>query len=181
MRKRDTTPERRRACFIAPMLLQRSAKLPEDDAWLIELKLDGFRAIAFKTGGKVHLRSRNDKDFNGRYPAIVKALSNMPDETVLDGEIVALDESGRPSFNVLQNYGSSDAPIFYYVFDLPVLAGRDARRLLLRWRSRSAFSRRCNRGGMKLIDYAGSKWIALVTNLNWPGGVFFNRFSAAVE
>ena len=49
----------------------------------------------------------------------------MPDETVLDGEIVALDESGRPSFNVLQNYGSSDAPIFYYVFDLLVLAGRD--------------------------------------------------------
>ena len=110
MRKRDATPEKRRASFVAPMLLQSSAKLPEDDAWLIELKLDGFRAIAFKTGGKVHLRSRNNKDFNGRYPAIVRGLSNMPDETVLDGEIVALDESGRPSFNVLQNYGSSDAP-----------------------------------------------------------------------
>src|SRR6185437_16077797 len=80
---------KRRASFIEPMLLQRSTKLPEDDAWLVELKLDGFRAIAFKTSGKVHLRSRNDKDFNG-YPAIVKGLSNMPDETVLDGEIVAL-------------------------------------------------------------------------------------------
>jgi len=55
----------------------------------------------------------------------------MPDETVLDGEIVALNESGRPSFNVLQNYCLSSAPIFYYVFDVIVLAGatcgRDAR------------------------------------------------------
>lgn len=125
MRKRDVAQEKRRALFIEPMLLQRSAKLPEDDGWLIELKLDGFRAIAFKTSGKVHLRSRNDKDFSGRYPAVVRGLSNMPDETVLDGEIVALDESGRPSFNVLQNYGSSDAPIFYYVFDLMMLSGRD--------------------------------------------------------
>jgi hypothetical protein len=54
MKKRDAVPEKRRASFVEPMLLQRSAKLPEDDAWLIELKLDGFRAIAFKTGGKVH-------------------------------------------------------------------------------------------------------------------------------
>jgi DNA ligase D-like protein (predicted ligase) len=125
MPKRDTASQKRRASFIEPMLLKRSAELPKDDAWLIELKLDGFRAIAFKTGGAVHLRSRNDKDFNGRYPAIVRGLSRMPDETVLDGEIVALDESGRPSFNVLQNYGSSDAPTFYYVFDVLVLAGRD--------------------------------------------------------
>ena len=55
------------------------------------LKLDGFRAQANKTGGRVHLRSRNDKDFNGKYPAIVQALAAMPDETVIDGEIVALD------------------------------------------------------------------------------------------
>jgi ATP-dependent DNA ligase len=49
----------------------------------------------------------------------------MPDETVIDGEIVALDESGRPSFNTLQNYGSSQTPILYYVFDVLVLAGKD--------------------------------------------------------
>ena len=54
----------------------------------VRTELDGFRA---KSGGRVHLRSRNDKDFNARYPAIVQALAALPDETVLDGEIVALD------------------------------------------------------------------------------------------
>jgi bifunctional non-homologous end joining protein LigD len=77
-----------------------------------EIKLDGFRAIAFKTGGKVHLRSRNDKDFR-RYAAVVRALQAMPDDTVLDGEIVALDSSGRLSFNALQNYGSTNAPVYF--------------------------------------------------------------------
>ena len=64
------------------MLLLRTEKLPEGANWLYELKLDGFRSVAFKSVGKVHLRSRNDKDFNGRYPAIVKALFGLLDETV---------------------------------------------------------------------------------------------------
>src|SRR5262245_14833354 len=49
----------------------------------------------------------------------------MPDETVLDGELLALDEDGRPSFNALQNYGSAATPVIYYVFDVMVLSGRD--------------------------------------------------------
>jgi ATP-dependent DNA ligase len=114
-----------KAAFVEPMLLERCSTLPESDGWLIELKLDGFRTIAFKSGGRVHLRSRNNKDFNGRYIEVVKALAGMPDDTVIDGEIVALDSEGRPSFNTLQNYGSAKAPVFYYVFDLMVLAGKD--------------------------------------------------------
>jgi ATP-dependent DNA ligase len=55
------------------------------------VKHDGFRSIAFKTGGRVHLGSRTDKDFSAKYPAIVKALSALPDETTIDGEVVALD------------------------------------------------------------------------------------------
>ncbi len=113
------------ARFIDPMLLLRTDRLPEGPAWEYEVKFDGFRAIAFKAGGKVHLRSRNDKDFNGRYPGGVTALAAMPDETVIDGEVVALDASGRPSFQSLQNYGSGGVAIVYYVFDVLVLKGYD--------------------------------------------------------
>ena len=89
------------ARFIQPMLLLRKERLAEGPEWLYELKLDGYRALVIKTGGRVHLRSRNDNDFSARYPSVVTALLHMPDETVIDGEIVALDEGGRPSFNSL--------------------------------------------------------------------------------
>src|SRR5580698_8732105 len=114
-----------KAGFIEPMLLLRTEKLPEGADWQYELKLDGYRTLAIKAGGKVHLRSRNDNDFNARYPSIVKALALMPDDTVIDGEVVALDEDGRPSFNKLQNYGSAGVPLHFFIFDLLILDGRD--------------------------------------------------------
>lgn len=110
------------------MLLLRADSLPDSGQWLYELKLDGYRAIAFKRDGVVHLRSRNDNDFSGRYPGVVKGLAKMPDDTVVDGEVVAFDDDGRPSFNALQNYGAAPAPVVYYVFDVMVLAGRDVMR-----------------------------------------------------
>jgi DNA ligase D-like protein (predicted ligase) len=106
------------------MLLLASEALPEGPGWTYELKLDGYRALAIKTAGKVHLRSRNNNDFNAKYPGIVIALAALPDETVIDGEVVTLDEAGRPSFNVLQN-GAAGAVIFYYMFDVLVLTGRN--------------------------------------------------------
>ena len=86
-----------RASFIEPMLLLRTEELPEGPERLIELKLDGYRAQAIKSGGKVQLRSRNDNDFNSRYPGLVKALASMPDETVIDGEVVAMKSEGLRS------------------------------------------------------------------------------------
>src|SRR5690242_14013528 len=115
------------AGFFEPMLLVATTSLPEGEDWAYELKLDGYRALAFKNNGRVHLRSRNNKDFAVRYPAIASALQKLPDETVIDGEVVAFDDSGRPSFNTLQNFGSSTVPIFYYAFDVLILRGRDVR------------------------------------------------------
>ena len=114
----------RKATFIEPMLLSRSEELPDGPEWLGELKFDRYRAVAVKSEGRIHLRSRNDNDFSSRYPAIASALSALPDETVIDGEIVALDQFGHPSFNVLQN-GGSKTTIIYYVFDVMPLTGRD--------------------------------------------------------
>jgi bifunctional non-homologous end joining protein LigD len=114
-----------KAAFIEPMLLLPTDKLPEGPDWTYELKLDGYRALAIKSNGKVRLRSRNDKDFSVRYPEFVQALASLPDESVVDGEVVALDDAGRPSFNALQNYSSSAVPLFFYIFDVLVFAGRD--------------------------------------------------------
>jgi len=116
-----------KAEFIPPMLLLRAERLPEGADWLYELKLDGYRAISAKSEGRVHVWSRNEKDFSGKYPSIVQALANLLDNTVVDGEIVALDDAGKPSFNALQNHGSSGARLVYYVFDVMVLAGQDLR------------------------------------------------------
>lgn len=98
--------------------------MTEGEQWVYELKRDGYRSPAIKTRGSVQLRSRNDNDFTLRYPGIAAALDALPNETVIDGEVVALDEAGRPSFNVLQNFGSSTGPVVYYAFDLLVLAGK---------------------------------------------------------
>jgi bifunctional non-homologous end joining protein LigD len=71
------------ASFIEPMLLLRKEKLPQGAEWAYEIKLDGYRAIAFEKGGKVQLRSRNDNDFSVQYPSIAEALKAMPDNTII--------------------------------------------------------------------------------------------------
>lgn len=85
--------------------------------WVYEIKWDGYRAIAEVDGNGVKLYSRNGNSFNNSYPEIVDALSKMKINAVLDGEIVALNKNGIPSFQLLQNY-NYDHPLIYYVFDL---------------------------------------------------------------
>jgi bifunctional non-homologous end joining protein LigD len=125
--------------FIEPMQSMAVAKLPDGPIWEYEIKFDGYRALGIRSGGCMRLISRNGNDFSARFPSVARALAKLPDDTVVDGEIVALDESGRPSFNVLQNYKHSDTPLQFYAFDLLHLAGRnlcdrplDERRELLR-------------------------------------------------
>ena len=92
--------------------------------WEYELKFDGYRALGIKSAGRVKLMSRNEKDLSGRFPTIAKAFEKLLDETIVDGEIIALDENGRPSFNALQNYDHDGTTLAFYAFDLLHLSGR---------------------------------------------------------
>jgi ATP-dependent DNA ligase len=121
----------RSAAFVEPMECLAVAKLPDGAQWLYEIKLDGYRAEAVKADGKVFLFSRRRKSFNRQYPLIIEALGNLPENTVVDGEVVALDESGRPNFDLLQNFRSAASRIHFFVFDLLIYQGRDLTRLPL--------------------------------------------------
>jgi bifunctional non-homologous end joining protein LigD len=107
---------KRKAEFIEPMECALVPKLPEGRQWTFEAKLDGYRAIGVK-GREVILYSRNHKNFNKRFPQIAEAFGDLPDETVIDGEVVALDESGRPDFHRLQHFTAEASRIHYFVFD----------------------------------------------------------------
>jgi ATP-dependent DNA ligase len=98
-------------------------KIPEGDVWTYELKLDGYRIEAVKTGGKVTLYSRRGTDLSQRFNYVTSALASLPDETVVDGELVALDEQGRPNFNLLQTFRSAESHIMLYAFDVLVRKG----------------------------------------------------------
>jgi DNA ligase D-like protein (predicted ligase) len=109
------------------MLCESAACPPDGGEWRYELKLDGFRAIGRKSGRSAQLWSRNQKDFTRRFPDVVKGIRELPNDTVIDGEIVALDIAGKPSFNLLQGLGTGPAVIVMYAFDLLMWQGRDVR------------------------------------------------------
>jgi bifunctional non-homologous end joining protein LigD len=121
--------------YVEPMKARLEEKLPEGEGWLFEVKLDGIRAIAVKDAGRVLLSSRRPRDLTKDYPKIVEALQQLgPEQFVVDGEIVALDEEGRSSFQSLQNLKQSEGkqpPVYFYLFDLINLHGRDLKSLPL--------------------------------------------------
>jgi bifunctional non-homologous end joining protein LigD len=110
--------------FVEPMKCLPVKKIPEGGEWLYELKFDGYRSLAIVRGGEALLLSRNKKSFNERFPAIVGTVGKLRvKDAILDGEIVALDEQNRPTFQLLQNYESG--PLAYYLFDLLAIDGEN--------------------------------------------------------
>jgi bifunctional non-homologous end joining protein LigD len=107
-----------------------------DPEWIFERKLDGIRCIAIRDGGPVRQLSRNDLPMNGRYPGIAEALDAQAcDRFAIDGEVVAF-EGEQTSFAALTQRGHERARIYFYVFDVLWLDGRDVRPLPLRERKR---------------------------------------------
>ncbi len=112
--------------FIEAMKPKLVERAPTTGDWVYELKFDGIRALAIKKGGTVQLISRNEKKLNDRFPEIAEAAADFDaDECVVDGEVVAMDEEGRSSFQLLQRteLDGKDAPLAFYVFDLLQLNG----------------------------------------------------------
>jgi bifunctional non-homologous end joining protein LigD len=115
---------------IRPMLASSAAQLPEGDQWSYEVKWDGYRTLAVKDGARVQLLSRNLKDATAQYPAVARAVGQVGAKAaILDGEIIAIDKHGRPSFQALHHRAAHT--IVYYAFDLLYLNGRDLMRLPL--------------------------------------------------
>jgi ATP-dependent DNA ligase len=126
----DSLPTRK-AVFIEPMECALVSKLADGPQWVYEIKLDGYRAVAVNSEGKLDLFSKRGKSFNRQLASIVEALRDLPENTVIDGEVVALDESGRPDFNMLQNFRGAASHIHYFVFDLLAYKTRDLTRVPL--------------------------------------------------
>jgi bifunctional non-homologous end joining protein LigD len=117
---------------IKPMLATLTDKPFNADGWIFEIKWDGFRGIAEIRKGKVNLYSRNLQPFNKQYAPVVRTLEGLGFDAVMDGEIVVLNEKGRSTFQLLQNYGhTGEGNLVYYVFDLLYYDGRDLRGLPL--------------------------------------------------
>src|SRR5688572_27090451 len=118
---------RARPGFVPPMSATIVDALPEGERWLYEVKLDGYRALIVKDGERVRLVSRNEKDLTAAYPSATTAAKRLnADSAVVDGEIVAVDAQGRPSFQALQHRGAHPGhAIVFYAFDLLHLDGRD--------------------------------------------------------
>src|ERR1035438_5886927 len=131
---------------IHPMLATPTAKAFDDPDWLFEIKWDGYRAVAFIDDGRARLVSRTQNDLTAQFPE----LGTLPQfvkarRAILDGEIVALDDEGRPSFSLMQQRtgfqtgkrrlpGREGVPVIYYAFDLLYLEGLDLRRVALEQR-----------------------------------------------
>lgn len=114
-------------------MLAKETDQPFDDKnWVFEIKWDGYRAITEKEKNKTLLYSRNGLNFLSTYPIVANQLSHIKEDIVLDGEIVVLDNEGKPDFQLLQHYGENqDKPIQYYIFDLLQLNGHDTTGLTL--------------------------------------------------
>jgi bifunctional non-homologous end joining protein LigD len=125
MRSVRSSGKEKLAKYIQPMFATLSDKPFNDDEWIFEIKWDGYRAIAEVQRGDVKLYSRNGLSFKSLYPAVADALSKIQTDLVLDGEIVFINDEGKPDFQKLQQYGDTrNGRLIYYAFDCLSINGK---------------------------------------------------------
>src|SRR5829696_1824587 len=171
--------------FITPMLARPVNELPSGNGWLYELKLDGYRALVLKTRRVVTLFSRRGNNLSNHYPTITRAFSFLPDYTIVDGELVVLDEEGKPSFSALQKSRFTPDALHFYVFDLLAYQGRDLRKLPLVER-RDLLERYVLKGmrdpvRLSAVFNTDPKWLILAAKKNGLEGVIGKRADSKYE
>jgi bifunctional non-homologous end joining protein LigD len=165
-------PQTRRAVepeFIAPVLATLVEEVPEGARWLHEVKYDGYRIIARKSGDEVALFSRSGLDWTVRFPAVAKALSSLPcDSALLDGEIAFVLPSGLTSFKSLQEHIDTAHPAFrYFLFDLLSLDGQD-------WRGKPLLKRK-ERLQALMSEKKLPGWLVYSDHVQGSGSEFYQQ------
>jgi bifunctional non-homologous end joining protein LigD len=154
--------------------------------WLFEPKMDGYRVVAFVRGGTVKLQSRRGLDSTNEYPCLLDELASQPRDLVVDGEVVALDENGRPSFDVLKTRLSEikrsrlSGGLLYYAFDLLWCDGFDLRGVPLHHRKallKEALAQTPNVRMVEHVDEDGGSFYEAVRQLGLEGMVAKHRDS----
>jgi bifunctional non-homologous end joining protein LigD len=133
----DELPHEHQPDFLPPQLALETTSTPNTDDWIHELKLDGYRIQARKSGTKVELLTRKGIDWTHRMPTVAKAVARLPaHDCTLDGEVVVLASDGNSSFALLQaSFQNAEThPLTYFVFDLLHIDGHNPRDLSLRER-----------------------------------------------
>ena len=159
--------------YYKPMLATLADEAFDHKDWIFELKLDGYRAVAELSKKKVKLYSRNGLSFAERYPAIIAALQKISRDVVLDGEVVLFNENGQPDFQKLQHYDENrQLPLYYYLFDLISIDGKDIRHLPLVERKRMLEKLIPKKGIIRYCDHVeedGKRFFEAVSKKNMEG------------
>lgn len=119
---------------IDPMLCTLVKDPVENEAYIFELKWDGYRILSRVENGEVRMNSRSGLDYTSKYPLIAEALKSLGHDVMIDGEVIVLNDEGKPDFDALQLYNGKRSPIRYCVFDLLYLDGTNAMEMPLQQR-----------------------------------------------
>lgn len=157
--------------FISPMTASLQREPFDNKDWYFEIKWDGYRIIARKQKNKIELISRNRNRFTGNFPSIAEALRNFDHDFIIDGEIVVVDENGKTSFQMLQNYlKERKGIVLFYVFDILYLDGFEL--IKVPFEQRRRFLEKLIRGNkfIKVSEALKEKGISLMSEVAKIGG-----------